>query len=126
MCKVMEHFGKKIASLALDLCKAAAVGVGISVAIGLVLAGGGALFGSNGVHSAVEAAKNGLLLVFAFLLLIVAGMLLIKGKKQEQIRLNTGFRKHFAVIGPKSMLLALAVGMLATIIAVDGLQRSMM
>lgn len=122
----MEHFGKKIASLALDLCKAAAVGVGISVAIGLVLAGGGALFGSNGVHSAVEAAKNGLLLVFAFLLLIVAGMLLIKGKKQEQIRLNTGFRKHFAVIGPKSMLLALAVGMLATIIAVDGLQRSMM
>ena len=122
----MEHFGKKIASLALDLCKAAAVGVGISVAIGLVLAGGGALFGSNGVHSAVEAAKNGLLLVFAFLLLIVAGMLLIKGKKQEQIRLNTGFLKYFAVIGPKSMLLALAVGMLVTIIAVDGLQRSMM
>lgn len=122
----MEHFGKKIAALALDLCKAAAVGVGISVAIGLVLAGGGALFGSNGIHSAVEAAKNGLLLVFAFLLLIVAGMLLIKGKKQEQIRLNTGFRKHFAVIGPKSMLLALAVGMLVTIIAVDGLQRSMM
>lgn len=122
----MEHFGKKIASLALDLCKAAAVGVGISIAIGLVLAGGGALFGSNGIHSAVEAAKNGLLLVFAFLLLIVAGMLLIKGKKQEQIRLNTGFRKHFAVIGPKSMLLALAVGMLVTIIAVDGLQRSMM
>ena len=122
----MEHFGKKIASLALDLCKAAAVGVGISVAIGLVLAGGGALFGSNGIHSAVEAAKNGLLLVFAFLLLIVAGMLLIKGQKQEQIRLNTGFRKHFAVIGPKSMLLALAVGMLVTIIAVDGLQRSMM
>ena len=122
----MEHFGKKIASLALDLCKAAAVGVGISVAIGLVLAGGGARFGSNGIHSAVEAAKNGLLLVFAFLLLIVAGMLLIKGKKQEQIRLNTGFRKHFAVIGPKSMLLALAVGMLVTIIAVDGLQRSMM
>lgn len=122
----MEHFGKKIASLALDLCKAAAVGVGISVTIGLVLAGGGVLFGSNGIHSAVEAAKNGLLLVFAFLLLIVAGMLLIKGKKQEQIRLNTGFRKHFAVIGPKSMLLALAVGMLVTIIAVDGLQRSMM
>lgn len=122
----MEHFGKKIAALALDLCKAAAVGVGISVAIGLVLAGGGALFGSNGIHSAVEAAKNGLLLMFAFLLLIVAGMLLIKGKKQEQIRLNTGFRKHFAVIGPKSMLLALAVGMLVTIIAVDGLQRSMM
>lgn len=122
----MEHFGKKIAALALDLCKAAAVGVGVSIAIGLVLAGGGALFGSNGVHSAVETAKNGLLLVFAFLLLIVAGMLLIKGKKQEQIRLNTGFRKHFAVIGPKSMLLALAVGMLATIIAVDGLQRSMM
>lgn len=122
----MEHFGKKIAALALDLCKAAAVGVGISISIGLVLAGGGALFGSNGIHSAVEAAKNGLLLVFAFLLLIVAGMLLIKGKKQEQIRLNTGFRKHFAVIGPKSMLLALAVGMLVTIIAVDGLQRSMM
>ena len=122
----MEHFGKKIASLALDLCKAAAVGVGISVAIGLLLASGGALFGSNGVHSAVEAEKIGLLLVFAFLLLIVAGMLLIKGKKQEQIRLNTGFRKHFAVIGPKSMLLALAVGMLVTIIAVDGLQRSMM
>ena len=65
------------------------------------------------------------MLLFALLLLIVAGMLLIKGKKQEQIRLNTGFRRHFAVIGPKTMLLALSVGMLAVIMAVDGLQRSM-
>ena len=122
---MMKGLGKKGAALLLDLCKAAAIGAVLSIAFGLVLAGGGALFGSNGIHSAVEAAKDGLLLLFALLLLIVAGMLLIKGKKQEQIRLNTGFRRHFAVIGPKTMLLALSVGMLAVIMAVDGLQRSM-
>lgn len=122
----MKQLGKKGAALLLDLCKAAAVGVAVSIVLGLVLAGGGALFGGNGVHSAIEAAKNGLLLLFALLLFIVAGMLLIKGKKQEQIRLNSGFRNHFAVIGPKTMLLALSVGMLAVIAAVDGLQRSFM
>lgn len=122
----MKQLGKKGAALLLDLCKAAAVGAAVSIVLGLVLAGGGALFGGNGVHSAIEAAKNGLLLLFALLLFIVAGMLLIKGKKQEQIRLNSGFRNHFAVIGPKTMLLALSVGMLAVIAAVDGLQRSFM
>lgn len=123
---MMKQLGKKGAALLLDLCKAAAIGAAVSIVFGLVLAGAGALFGSNGVHSAVETAKNGLLLLFALLLFVVAGMLLIKGKKQEQIRLNTGFRRHFALIGPKTMLLALSAGMLAVITVVDGLQRSLL
>ena len=117
--------GKKLGALALDLCKAAAVGLAVAAVLALVLAGGGALFGHNGVHSAVEAAKDGLLMIFALLLFVVAGMLLIKGKKQEQIRLDQNWRKHFAVIGPKTMLLALAAGMLAVIYAVDALKMSM-
>ena len=121
----MDGPGKKLGALALDLCKAAAVGLAVAAVLALVLAGGGALFGGNGVHSAVEAAKDGLLMIFALLLFVVAGMLLIKGKKQEQIRLDQNWRKHFAVIGPKTMLLALAAGMLVVIYAVDDLQMSM-
>lgn len=121
----MDGPGKKLGALALDLCKAAAVGLAVAAVLALVLAGGGALFGGNGVHSAVEAAKDGLLMIFALLLFVVAGMLLIKGKKQEQIRLDQNWRKLFAVIGPKTMLLALAAGMLAVIYAVDALQMSM-
>ena len=122
---MMDGLGRKLGALALDLCKAAAVGLAVAAVLALVLAGGGALFGGNGVHSAVEAAKDGLLMIFALLLFVVAGMLLIKGKKQEQIRLDQNWRKHFAVIGPKTMLLALAAGMLAVIHAVDALQMSM-
>lgn len=122
---MMDGLGKKLGALALDLCKAAAVGLAVAAVLALVLAGGGALFGGNGVHSAVEAAKDGLLMIFALLLFVVAGMLLIKGKKQEQIRLDQNWRKHFAVIGPKTMLLALAAGMLAVIYAVDALKMSM-
>lgn len=122
---MMDGLGRKLGALALDLCKAAAVGLAVAAVLALVLAGGGALFGGNGVHSAVEAAKDGLLMIFALLLFVVAGMLLIKGKKQEQIRLDQNWRKHFAVIGPKTMLLALAAGMLAVIYAVDALQMSM-
>ena len=84
----MKQMAKKAVALLLDVCKAAAIGIGVAAVLGLVLAGGGALFGSNGLHSAVEAAKDGLLLVFAVLLLIVAGMLLIKGKKQELAEIN--------------------------------------
>ena len=122
---MMDGLGKKLGALALDLCKAAAVGLAVAAVLALVLAGGGALFGGNGVHSAVEAAKDGLLLVFAVLLLIVAGMLLIKGKKQENIRLDENWRKHFPVIGPKTMLLALAAGMLVVIYGVDAFQMTM-
>ena len=122
---MMDGLGRKLGALALDLCKAATVGLAVAAVLALVLAGGGALFGGNGVHSAVEAAKDGLLMIFALLLFVVAGMLLIKGKKQEQIRLDQNWRKHFAVIGPKTMLLALAAGMLAVIYAVDALQMSM-
>lgn len=121
----MKQFSYKAAALLLDVCKAAAIGIGIAAVLGLVLAGAGALFGSNGIHSAVEAAKDGLLLVFAVLLLIVAGMLLIKGKKQENIRLDENWRKHFPVIGPKTMLLALAAGMLVVIYGVDAFQMTM-
>ena len=122
---MMDGLGKKLGALALDLCKAAAVGLAVAAVLALVLAGGGALFGHTGVHSAVEAAKDGLLMIFALLLFVVAGMLLIKGKKQEQIRRDQNWRKQFAVIGPKTMLLALAAGMLAVIYAVDALKMSM-
>ena len=121
----MKQFSYKAAALLLDVCKAAAIGIGIAAVLGLVLAGAGALFGSNGIHSAVETAKDGLLLVFAVLLLIVAGMLLIKGKKQENIRLDENWRKHFPVIGPKTMLLVLAAGMLVVIYGVDAFQMAM-
>jgi len=112
--------GKTLALLLKDLLKAAAVGAGIALALSLLLAGGGFLYG--GAAAALETVRNGLLLVFSLLLLVVAGMLLIRGKNPERFRLGADWKKHFSVIGPKTMLLSVAAGMLAVIIIADYLQ----
>lgn len=113
---------KKALSLLLDFVKAAAVGIGTALVLGLLLAGIGFLFGGTG--TALEVAKNGLLLVFSLLLFVVAGMLLIRGKKPENIRLGKDWHRHFSVIGTKTMLLALAAGIMIVITIVDSLQRA--
>lgn len=57
------------------------------------------------------------------MLFVLAGMLLLKGKKGERPLADMeGWRRHFAVIGPKSVLGAMAAGVVIAAIAADYLQ----
>lgn len=58
----------------------------------------------GGLQNGLEAAKDGLLAIGALGLFVLAGMLLVKGKKPEQFDLNDGWRKHFKIIGMKSVM----------------------
>lgn len=84
-----------------DVLKLLLVGIAAAAAVGLLLLGGGVLFGENGIRSGLETAKDGLLICFSLGLFLLAGMLLRKGKKPEQFDKNNGWRKHFSIVGPK-------------------------
>ena len=117
----MSDTGKKLTGLLLDLLKAVAIGLSLAGALGLLLFALGWLFGGFAVTNGLEAAKDGLLILGAVGLFIVAGMLLIKGKKEEKIDLKNGWRKHFRVIGTKTMLAVVCVGILLIASLADSL-----
>ena len=86
-----------------DLLKAFAIGAGVAAAAFVVLFLGGLLFGANGAASGLETAKNGLLLVGALGLFIVAGMIMTRGKDPKKFADKEGWRRHFAVVGPETV-----------------------
>lgn len=98
---VMRKKGKQIVY---DCLKVLAIGVAAAAAAALLLFLGGFLIGENKALSGLEAAKDGLLLIFSLGLFLLAGMLLSKGKKPEKFTADNGWRSHFAVIGPKTAL----------------------
>ena len=62
-----------------------------------------------------EVVKDGLLLIGAIGLFLVAGMLLAKGKKEnadEKKEAKNGWRQHFSVIGLKTVVLMISVAFL--------------
>ena len=95
-----------------DLVKVFLIGLLAALAAALVLFGCGFLFGGFAVLSALETAKNGLLVIASLGLLIVAGMLLTKGKKPEKFAADNGWRDHFFIIGPKTALGVLCIAFL--------------
>lgn len=116
-----ETAGK--AAGARDVLKALGLGMAGGILLGLVAGILGALLGGAGLSSGLEAAKDALLFVAALMLFVLAGMLLLKGKKGERPLADMeGWRRHFAVIGPKSVLGAMAAGVVIAAIAADYLQ----
>lgn len=110
-------------AIAGDVAKAFGIGIAAGIAVGAIAFIGGFAFGGAGVTSGVEAMKDALLLVAAIMLFVLAGMLLIKGKKKETpFADENGWRRHFAAIGPKSVIGAIALGVVAVAIAADYLQ----
>ena len=106
-----------------DVLKALGLGIAGGILLGLVAGILGALVGGAGLSSGLEAAKDALLFVAALMLFVLAGMLLLKGKKGERPLADMeGWRRHFAVIGPKSVLGAMAAGVVIAAIAADYLQ----
>ncbi len=98
-----------------DAGKAFVVGVIAAAVLSVVLFTGGFLVGHLQVANGFEVMKDGLLLIGAIGLFLVAGMLLAKGKKEnvdEKKEAKNGWRNHFAVIGLKTVVLMISVAFL--------------
>ena len=100
---------------ALDVLKAFIIGVAVAAATAVILFAGGFLCGSFQIVNGLEVVKDGLLLIGAIGLFLVAGMLLAKGKKEnadEKKEAKTGWRQHFSVIGLKTVVLMISAAFL--------------
>lgn len=108
MTSVVKKTGK-------DVAKAFGVGLIAAIAASLLLFAGGFLFGSFQLANGFEVVKDGLLLIGAIGLFLVAGMLLAKGKKEsadEKKEAKNGWRSHFSVIGLKTVVLVISIAFL--------------
>lgn len=103
---------KNIKGLFIDLAKAAILGLGISAAVGLVLFLAGFLTRGFHVETGLEEGKDGLLLIASLGMLLLAGMLLSKGKKPEQFTEIESWRKHFNIIGYKTVICVVCLAFL--------------
>ena len=100
---------------ALDVLKAFIIGIAVAAVVSVILFAGGFLFGSFQVVNGFEVVKDGLLLIGAIGLCLVAGMLLAKGKKEnadEKKEAKNGWRQHFSVVGLKTVVMMISVAFL--------------
>lgn len=104
---------------ALDVLKAFIIGVAVAAATAVILFAGGFLCGSFQIVNGLEVVKDGLLLIGAIGLFLVAGMLLAKGKKENADEkkeakngAKNGWRQHFSVIGLKTVVLMISAAFL--------------
>lgn len=98
-----------------DVLKAFAVGIAAAAATAVILFAGGFLFGSFQIANGFEVVKDGLLLIGAIGLFLVAGMLLAKGKKEnadEKKEAKNGWRQQFSVVGLKTVVLMISAAFL--------------
>ena len=65
------------------------------------------------------AAKDGLLLIAALGMFVIAGMLMVKGKNPEKFTQKEKWRVHFAVLGYKSVFAVLCVSWVLWAAAAD-------
>ncbi len=100
---------------ALDVGKAFVIGIIAAVVLSIILFACGFLFGQFQAANGFEVMKDGLMLIGAIGLFLVAGMLLAKGKREnadEKKEAKNGWRAHFAVIGLKTVALMISVAFL--------------
>jgi hypothetical protein len=112
---------KNIKGLFIDLVKASILGLTISVAVGLVLFLAGFLTGGFHAGNGLEVGKDGLLLIASLVMLLLAGILLSKGKKPEQFVEMESWRKHFNIIGYKTVIGIVCIAFLMAASVLDGL-----
>lgn len=117
-CKQGETSHKMLKTLK-DVVKVFLVGLASSLTFFLVLFAGGYLWNGRSVMVGLELAKNGLFLIASLLLFILAGMLIIKGKKPEKVLKDNGWRTHFQIIGPKIAIFILSVSFVLCASLVD-------
>ena len=98
-------------ALAKDLLKILLCGLAVGLAVTLLLFAAGLLVGRGQIGMGLEVAKDGLFCT-SLLLFIVAGMLMIKGKKPEKAPDQNGWKRHFQVIGLKTVIAMLSISFL--------------
>ena len=102
-----------VKKVALDVLKAFIIGVAAAAATAVILFACGFLFGSFQIVNGFEVVKDGLLLIGAIGLFLVAGMLLAKGKNaDEKKEAKNGWRQHFSVVGLKTVVLMISAAFL--------------
>ena len=110
---------EKIKNICRDLGKAFTIGLLSGGAAAAVLLLGGFLFGGFTFRAALEAAKDGLLLIAALGMFVIAGMLMVKGKNPEKFTQKEKWRVHFAMLGYKSVFAVLCVSWVLWAAAAD-------
>ena len=108
-----------------DIMKALLWGLCASLACSALLFLLGSAFGHMRTAAGLETARGGLCLLIAAELLLLAGALLRRGKHPSAFHAEeNGWRKQFALIGPKTVLLCAALGAAACLALTDALLRA--
>ena len=119
ICRQQMPELKDVGNICRDLGKAFTIGLLSGGAAAAVLLLGGFLFGGFTFRAALEAAKDGLLLIAALGMFVIAGMLMVKGKNPEKFTQKEKWRVHFAVLGYKSVFAVLCVSWVLWAAAAD-------
>ena len=104
-----------------DIVKALGLGFASAGALAAVLFAAGALLGGGSLAAGLEAAKSGLFLGAALALFLLAGMLMLKGKKPENDLRESGWQRHFRLLSPKWVLALFAVAWILLAAGADAL-----
>lgn len=110
------NFGK---ALIHDILKALKIGLIFSLCVAVLLTVIGFLAGGFQLKSGLECSKNGLLIISSISMFLIAGMFLTKGKQNKDTSVNEGFRKHFYVMGYKSVLATIIIVILIFATCID-------
>lgn len=102
----------KIKGLLGDLARAFLAGLAAAAAAAALFFVIGLMAGKGSLAFGLEMAKNVTLLIAALLLFLLAGMLLVKGKRPEKSAEGNGWRDRFRVIGYKTAAAVIAVAFL--------------
>lgn len=117
-----DDYSSRAKALGKDLVKAFLAGAAAGAALTAVLFFAGLAISGGDPSAALEIAKNGIFLVTAVLLFIVAGMILVKGKKPEKSQEESGWRDHFSVIGFKLVMGMIAAAFVIWAVILDYVQ----
>lgn len=110
------EFAKKLMK---DLLRAFVLGAAVSAGLGVIFFLCGFFSGRFQMAQALETSKNGLLLVAALGIFLVAGMLLVKGKSPEKFREREAWKKQFQILGYKSVIGMICIVVLAAASCLD-------
>ncbi len=110
----------KAVMLLRDVLKMLAISLIVSIILAAILFLCGFLFGNFSVQNGFEIGKDGLLLLAALGIFLLAGMFMVKGKKLEQSKVSDSFRKHFKLIGYKTVLGIICISFISVAVIFDG------
>lgn len=101
---------KKVLEIVLDGLKALIWGILAAIVMTIILFLIGFL-AQNSMQNGMEVAKDGLFVIVALLLFLLAGLLMAEGKK-ERVRMQdkAGWKRHFKQVGLKIVVGTIAVG----------------